>query len=806
MLKIILPPNLETTASRDAIAVRLEWNPGGGPVDAALPALAVIQRLAPGPDVPRFVQLTRAQLRALVEASAGQPFVYLASRPAQPLVWSGNKLPGVTEHLLPTILPVATDSAGVAAEVTRPKQTPPPHVGGYTPEAGAPPVTPPQVDGSEHFLAISLPSRNHHAYDELLELIKAQGFTLETSNLRWWLRDRHKTLAFLGEHWAALKDWGAVFTENFEKNTARIGRAEVVTEVRAAPDGFDLTLELRAGDADPADVYRQGSAGRSFVESRGRVFLVERATRDRLAGAQRALAGDPARQLMHRSTHRVPRHRAAEVGELMEAVSPNFRPPAEWTAGAVALRNHSRLTMPRFPGDLSSTLRDYQKLGAAWLHHLHAQQLGGVLADEMGLGKTLQALAVLSTLGGTSLVVCPASLVENWRREAARFVPAMRVRVHHGSDRGEAGDFNGVDLVVTSYGTLVRDSALLERVEFECLIADEAQHAKNRRTQNAAALRGIRARGRLMLTGTPVENTLDDLRSLFEIALPGALKPIPADARGEERKWHEAHLRRQTAHFILRRTKAQVAPELPPKIEQTIHCEAGPAQRAFYESVRAATERDIEKLEFDGGKDAQVRLAVLTQLLRLRQVCCDPALLPGGAEAGSAKMEAFLELLDEAVDDGHRMLVFSQFTSLLGLVREELETRCLEFASIDGSMSPRERQREVDRFQASAEVPVFLISLKAGGTGLNLTGADTVVHFDPWWNPAVEAQATDRAHRIGQTRTVNVYKLIVAGTVEEKVLTMQQEKARLLADVFDESDAANARLSLADLRELAQGK
>jgi SNF2 family DNA or RNA helicase len=169
-------------------------------------------------------------------------------------------------------------------------------------------------------------------------------------------------------------------------------------------------------------------------------------------------------------------------------------------------------------------------------------------------------------------------------------------------------------------------------------------------------------------------------------------------------------------------------------------------------------------------------------------------------------MEAFLELLDEAVDDGHRMLVFSQFTSLLGLVREELETRGLEFASIDGSMSPRERQREVDRFQASAEVPVFLISLKAGGTGLNLTGADTVVHFDPWWNPAVEAQATDRAHRIGQTRTVNVYKLIVAGTVEEKVLTMQQEKARLLADVFDESDAANARLSLADLRELAQGK
>jgi superfamily II DNA or RNA helicase len=796
MLKIILPPNLEAAAARDAVAVRLEWSPGAGPIDAAMPALAVIQRLAPGPEVPRFVQLTRAQLRALVEAATGQPFVYLASRPAEPLAWSEGKLPGVSEHLLPPIQQAAPPPPVEALRsMLKPSRR----------EIVAD-ATPPVVDGSEHFLAITLPSRNHHTYDELLELLKGQGFTLETSNRRWWLRDRHKTLAFLGEYWTTLKDWGAEFTENFNKNTARIGRAEIVTEARAAGDDFDVTLELRAGDADPADVYKQVSAGRSFVESRGRVYLVERSTRERLAGAQRELAGDSARPLMHRSTHRVPRHRVAEVGEILESIGPNFRPPAEWAAGAAALRNHSRLAMPKLAPELASILRPYQKLGAAWLHHLHTQRLGGVLADEMGLGKTLQALAMLSTLGGRSLVVCPASLVENWRREATRFLPSMHVRVHHGSDRGDAAETGGVDLVVTSYGTLVRDRARFESAEFTCLIADEAQHVKNRRTQNAAALRGIRARCRLMLTGTPVENSLDDLRSIFEIALPGAIKPMPADARGDDRKWYEAHVRRQTAPFILRRTKAQVAPELPPKIEQVIHCEAGPAQRAFYENMHATTEREIEKLEFDGGKEPQVRLAVLTQLLRLRQVCCDPALLPGGGEVGSAKMDAFLELLDEAVDDGHRMLVFSQFTSLLRLVRDELESRGLQFASIDGSMLPRERQREVDRFQASAEIPVFLISLKAGGTGLNLTGADTVVHFDPWWNPAVEAQATDRAHRIGQTRTVNVYKLIVADTVEEKVLALQQDKARLLAGVFDESDAANARLSLSELRDLAQGK
>jgi len=254
MLKIILPPNLEAAAARDAVAVRLEWNPGTGPVDAALPALGVIQRLAPGPEVPRFVQLTRAQLRTLVEASEGQPFVYFASRPADPIAWSGRSLPGVTELLVAPSQP----AAALAVEPPRPAPTP-------TPREAATAATPPQVDGSEHFLAITLPSRGHHAYDELLELLKGQGFTLETSNRRWWLRDRHKTLAFLGEHWTALKDCGADFTENFQRNTARIGRAEIVAEARAAGDDFDVTLELRAGDVDPTEVYAQVSSGRSFV-------------------------------------------------------------------------------------------------------------------------------------------------------------------------------------------------------------------------------------------------------------------------------------------------------------------------------------------------------------------------------------------------------------------------------------------------------------------------------------------------------------------------------------------------------------
>jgi SNF2 family DNA or RNA helicase len=401
--------------------------------------------------------------------------------------------------------------------------------------------------------------------------------------------------------------------------------------------------------------------------------------------------------------------------------------------------------------------------------------------------------------------------VENWRREAARFTPQLRTFVHHGDRRlTDAAAFSAHDLIITSYATLARDRDLFGEVEFTCLVADEAQHIKNRRSQNAQALRTLQARGRFLLTATPLENSLEDLRSLFEVLMPGFLTPVPAGVRGDDRRWYDDRLRVQTAPYILRRTKQSVAPELPPKIEQTIFCEPTPSQAALYREVQERTERELLDLETSGASENSIRLATLTQLLRLRQVCCDPRLVANSQLStlnpqltdSSAKLDAFRELLDEALDEGRRMLVFSQFTSLLALVRAELEAQGIAYCYLDGSMPARARQAEVDRFQASNEVPVFLLSLKAGGTGLNLTGADVVVHYDPWWNPAVEAQATDRAHRIGQTRVVSSYKLIVSGTVEEKVLALQDTKRALLADVFEASDAAAAKLSLADLRDL----
>jgi SNF2 family DNA or RNA helicase len=447
-----------------------------------------------------------------------------------------------------------------------------------------------------------------------------------------------------------------------------------------------------------------------------------------------------------------------------------------------------------------------------------------------------------SKFPSASLVVAPASLLENWRRETLRFAPALRVFIHHGDHRlATAADFAAADLIITSYGTLTRDQDLFAGVDFNVVIADEAQHIKNRRSQNAAALRALRARSRFLLTGTPLENSLDDLRSLFEFLLPGYLQKVPAGLRGDERGWFDQRLRAQTAPYILRRTKLAVAPELPEKIEQIIWCDLTPAQAKLYRDTQENSERQLLDLAAAGASENRLQFAALTQLLRLRQICCDPRLINNPAAnpevgrdlasrrpdsaptekspadfADSAKLNAFTELLSEAIDDGHRLLVFSQFTSLLALLREELDAQSINYCYLDGSMTPAARQAQVDRFQGttspksgsplsalnSQPPPIFLLSLKAGGTGLNLTGADTVIHFDPWWNPAAEAQATDRAHRIGQTRTVTSYKLICAGTVEEKVLALQAEKRALLADVFEASDAAAAKLSLADLRDL----
>ena len=453
---------------------------------------------------------------------------------------------------------------------------------------------------------------------------------------------------------------------------------------------------------------------------------------------------------------------------------------------------------------LKQQLRGYQIQGAQWLLARARKGLGALLADEMGLGKTVQTLAMIECLEGTTLVVCPSSLVWNWRREAQHFLPGLTVLPLDGPDREKRfGSIPVHRLVITSYALLRRDIEHYKRVNFSAVVLDEAQHIKNPDSQNARASCALTAQSRFILTGTPVENSLRDLWSLFEFLLPAYLgsrqdfkeryeTPLLNGERGGT--WRR--LSRRLQPYLLRRRKKEILTELPAKIEQVIEVELSPEQKTAYTQLQQTARAQIDELR--GRYSGTARMRVLTALLRLRQACCDLRLL-GAQDASSSKLNALLELLEETIDGGHRALVFSQFTAMLDLIGAALEENGILFCRLDGST--KNREQVVDRFQSDERIPVFLISLKAGGVGLNLTAADTVIHFDPWWNPAVEAQATDRAHRIGQERVVTSIKLIARDTVEERVLRMQESKRELLEGTMD-ADAALERLTTEDLREL----
>ncbi|WP_428264433.1 DEAD/DEAH box helicase [Haliangium sp.] len=461
---------------------------------------------------------------------------------------------------------------------------------------------------------------------------------------------------------------------------------------------------------------------------------------------------------------------------------------------ALALRAGRAPVAP--PQGLQATLRPYQETGLAWLQGLRAHDAGGVLADDMGLGKTLQTIAHLlaekesGRMDRPALVVAPTSLVGNWARELGRFAPSMRVVAMHGGRRHARWDgLSRCDVVITTYGLLARDRERWAEHEFHFLILDEAQAIKNPRSRAHRAVKAVSARHCLCLTGTPVENSLDELWSLFDVLMPGLLGPAehfrtmfqqPIERQGNQARLDA--LRGRVAPYILRRMKEEVAPELPPKTEIVTPVSLRGPQRELYESIRLAAHADVRNAIRQKGM-AGSTIAILDALMKLRQVCCDPRLVSvpsARAVERSAKRERFFELLTTQLGEGRRVLVFSQFISMLALLSEGLLARGVGHVALTGATA--NRQRVVDRFEAG-EVDVFLISLKAGGTGLNLTSADTVIHYDPWWNPAAQDQATDRAYRIGQTKPVFVHNLIVAGSVEERMLALQRRK-RHLADTI----------------------
>jgi superfamily II DNA or RNA helicase len=486
-----------------------------------------------------------------------------------------------------------------------------------------------------------------------------------------------------------------------------------------------------------------------------------------------------------------------------------------WSGRALDVRDRLRafegIAAADAPATFTGTLRGYQRLGLGWLRFLQDLGLGGCLADDMGLGKTVTVLALLDARraekGGApqaSLVVAPRSLLFNWKREAERFAPELRVAEYHGSGRDEMlTSLEAFDLVLTTYGTMRRDVAALGGAEFDYVILDEAQAIKNAATASAKATRLLRARHRLALSGTPIENQLGDLWSLFEFLNPGLLGSQQHGLLARARKGDAGAfdtLRRGLRPYILRRTKQQVAPELPDRNEDTMVCELEPVERKLYNQLRDHYRQLVLGLvDRQGLKRSQFQ--ILEALLRLRQAACHPGLIDPRRHTGSsAKLDALIERLDEARAEGHKALVFSQFTSFLAFVRRELDERGVAYEYLDGQT--RDRERRVARFQQDESCPLFLVSLKAGGLGLNLTAADYVFLLDPWWNPAVEAQAIDRAHRIGQERPVFAYRLIAADTVEERIIELQVRKRQLADAIISADNSGLAGLTREDLELL----
>ena len=578
-----------------------------------------------------------------------------------------------------------------------------------------------------------------------------------------------------------------------------------------------LEMQLELDELDPAELagiltgYRENRPYHRLRD--GRFMPLDSIELVRLAELAEGLGLSP--KELQNGRLSLPKYRALYLERLLQEQQVNVRRDRTFTG---LTERFSRAVNGRYalPDSLQPVLRGYQRAGYRWLRTMEELGFGGILADDMGLGKTLQVIALMlaaKEAGNTvpSLVVCPTSVVLGWEREIARFAPALRVLCVIGDAaerRLRLEQVSGYDVIVTSYDMLKRDVEAYTPLTFRYHILDEAQYIKNSSTQNARAVKTVKAACRFALTGTPVENRLGELWSIFDFLMPGLLFSyqkfrsrfeLPILREQDDRAL--TRLRRMVSPFILRRLKSEVLAELPPKTERVLPATMERPQRQVYLAAMAELRRQLTGMGALAGKN---RISVLAMLTRLRQLCCDPRLCCEGYTGGSCKLEACIELLQEATAGGHKVLLFSQFTSMLALIRQRLEAEGISHFVLQGSTPKEERARLVDTFNTD-DTAVFLISLKAGGTGLNLTGADMVIHYDPWWNVSAQNQATDRAHRIGQQNPVQVVRLIARDTVEEKILQMQESKWQLAEQVVGGKAPGITDMTAEELLELLDG-
>ncbi len=621
---------------------------------------------------------------------------------------------------------------------------------------------------------------------------------------RQWFMEPEEAISFLLDHYPQLvENWRVYGEQTLSRYKVRISQPTIIAQVESNEEdkwfNLDIVVEYDGSKIPLEKIWKAWVKGRRYVQLKdGSYTSLPEAWLEKTAHKLKAMGFDPTKP----PKQQFKQFEAPVLNNLLEDM-PTAITDSFWNSLKEKISTFEQIRPIEQPEGLRAELRNYQLQGIAYLNFLSEYGFGGILADEMGLGKTIQTLSFIQYLHekglkGPNLIVVPTSVLPNWDREAEKFVPDLKRLIIYGARR--EGMFKKVadsDLVITTYALLRRDLEELEKNEFNTVILDEAQNIKNPNTITARSVRNIKARTRLCLSGTPIENNLFELWSLFEFLMPGFLgsqhafqsgviKPI-RDGDGESLEY----LRSRVKPFILRRTKIEVAKDLPPKVENVSYCAMSDEQSELYHALSKKL-RDQVLADVDEKGMAKSQMSILDALLKLRQICCHPRLLrldmPGFSTSSlaSGKFEAFKDMIYDIIAEGHKVLVFSQFVQMLHIIKAWLEMNKIPFCYLDGTS--KNRMEEVDRFNNSPDIPIFLISLKAGGTGLNLTSADYVIHYDPWWNPAIESQATDRTHRIGQTRQVFSYKLICQNTVEEKILKLQDMKRGIAEAVIPGQD------------------
>ncbi|KAF0193657.1 MAG: SNF2-related protein [Bacillota bacterium] len=654
------------------------------------------------------------------------------------------------------------------------------------------------------------------ASDEKKILLLLQRFGFRASNTAFVLEDEDETYNFLLAGLPELANLAEVYYAEQFKNMRLQNPGKVSAGVRLNNSKGLLEMSLQYGDMTPQDLIELLSAYKlkkryhrlksgTFVSLESPEFKTTAALVDQLGITPAELKNQVAE---------LPKYRALYLDSLSrETEGFQLERSSAFKKMVQDIREPQDMEY-EVPAGINGKLRDYQKTGFRWLKSLAHYGLGGILADDMGLGKTLQVIAfVLSEKAveqKPSLVIAPTSLVYNWLEEVRKFSPELRVAIitgQPGERQQRLTEINAADLVVTSYALIKRDIELYSAIDFKYCFVDEAQNIKNPHTLNAKSVKQIKARGYFALTGTPVENSLTELWSIFDFLMPGYLfnhtrfttkYETPIVKNGDKTALQQ--LGRHIRPFILRRMKKDVLKELPEKVESKISCDMTEQQAKLYASYILAAQQEFKDVVEAQGFE-QSRIKILAILMRLRQVCCHPGMFLENYADGSGKLDTLLEILHDALSGGHRVLVFSQFTTMLALIADQLKAAGIQYHYLDGNTPALERMRLVNAFNAG-EKPLFLLSLKAGGTGLNLTGADMVIHCDPWWNPAVEDQATDRAYRIGQQNSVQVYKLIARNTIEERIFELQQAKKELIDAVIKPGETFLTKMREEEIRQL----